>query len=391
MNEMKSTPHQPNSMLTRENVIAISVVRNEPSSRQFVAGSDNHQSMPAKLNVITGATGLVGSHIAEQLRAAGERVRAVVRRGSEAAWLRDLGVEVAEGDLLDQDSITSAFDGADIAYHCAARVGNWGAWQEFERDTVATTTHVVEACRRAGQPRLVHVSSISVYGHPVLGPGEEVAETAALGQNYWVWDYYARSKVLAEEIARTYPQVVIVRPSWIYGPRDRTTIPKLVPALLEGRVPIIGPGDNVLNLIYVGDVAAGTILAAQHPGGIGQAYNLCSEGEITQRDMLNAMTDALHVPRITRQAPFGLALRWAFLQEAWAKLWRRREPPTISRFIVYLVGRQTQYSIAKARTELGWRPRVGIQEGVHQALAWYQSVAPEMFPANFKLPVLAAK
>lgn len=347
--------------------------------------------MPAKLNVITGATGLVGSHIAEQLRAAGERVRAVVRRGSDAAWLTNPGVELAEGDLLDRDSIARAFAGADIVYHCAARVSNWGPWKEFERDTIATTNNVVEACRRAGQPRLVHVSSISVYGHPAFRPGEEVSEASPLGQNYWLWDYYARSKVLAEEIARTYPQVIIVRPSWIYGPRDRTTIPKLVPALLAQRVPIIGPGDNVLNIICASDVAAGTILAANHPGAIGQAYNLCSEGEITQRDMLNAMTDALGMPRITRHAPFGLALRWAFLQEAWAKLWRRREPPTITRFIVYLVGRRTQYSIAKAQAELGWRPRVGIQAGVHQALAWYQSVAPEMFPPNFQLPVLAVK
>jgi len=347
--------------------------------------------MSQKLNVITGATGLVGSHIAAQLRGAGERVRALVRRGSAAAWLQNLGAELAEGDLLDQDSIARAVAGADLVYHCAARVGNWGPWTDFERDTIATTTNVVEACRRSGQPRLVHVSSISVYGHPTFRPGEEVTEEAPLGQNYWLWDYYARSKVLAEEIARTYPQVVIVRPSWIYGPRDRTTIPKLVPALLAQRVPIIGPGDNVLNIIYAGDVAAGTIHAANHVGAIGQAYNLCSEGEITQRDMPNAMTDALGMPRITRHAPFGLALRWAFLQEAWAKLWRRREPPTITRFIVYLVGRRTQYSIAKARTELGWRPRVSIQAGVHQSLVWFQSAAPAMLPPNFTLPVLAGK
>ena len=347
--------------------------------------------MSSRLNLITGATGLVGSHIAEQLRAAGERVRVLVRPGSDTAWLQSLGVEFAEGDLLDQESVVRAVSGADLVYHCAARVSNWGPWPEFERDTVATTTHVVEACRRTRQPKLVHVSSISVYGHPTFRPGEEVTEASPLGQNYWVWDYYARSKVLAEEIARTYPHTTIVRPSWIYGPRDRTTIPRLVPALLAQRVPVIGPGDNILNIIYAGDVAAGTILAGNHPGGVGQAYNLCSEGEITQRDMLDAMTEALGMPRITRQVPFGLALRWAFLQEAWAKLWRRRDPPTISRFIVYLVGRRTQYSIAKARNDLGWRPRVSIRDGVRQSLLWFQSVAPEQLPPNFTLPLLAAK
>src|SRR5262249_24742428 len=147
--------------------------------------SDNHQRVYSKLNVITGATGLVGSHIAEQLRATGERVRALVRRGRDAAWLQNLGVELAEGDLLDQDSIARAVAGADIVYHCAARVSNWGPWKEFERDTIATTTNVVEACRRAGQPRLGHVSSISVYGHPEFRAGEEVSEATPLGQNYW--------------------------------------------------------------------------------------------------------------------------------------------------------------------------------------------------------------
>jgi len=346
--------------------------------------------MSSKLNVITGATGLVGSHIAEQLRSAGERVRALVRPGSDTAFLRSIGVGLAEGDLLDPDSLARAVDGADIVYHCAARVSNWGPWAEFERDTAVPANNVVAACRRAGQPRLLHVSSISVYGHPKFGPGESVAEEAPLGQNYWVWDYYARSKVLAEDIARTYAPLTIVRPSWIYGTRDRITFPRLVPALLGRRVPIIGPGDNVLNIVYASDVAAGAILAANHPRAVGQAYNLCSEGEITQLDMLNAMTDALGIARISRRVPFGLALRFAFLKEVFAKMLRRREPPTISRFIVYLVGRRTQYSVEKARRDLGWRPQVNIQDGVHRALTWFHQVAPDVLP-RLTLPVLATK
>src|SRR5437868_1466063 len=121
--------------------------------------------MSQRLNVITGATGLVGSHIAEQLRAAGEPVRALVRRGSDASFLQNWGVELVEGDLLDRDAVTRAVAGTDHVYHCAARVTNWGPWSDFERDTGATSSNVVEACRRAGQPKLIHISSISVYGH----------------------------------------------------------------------------------------------------------------------------------------------------------------------------------------------------------------------------------
>jgi nucleoside-diphosphate-sugar epimerase len=334
--------------------------------------------MTQKLNVITGATGLIGSHIAEQLRAAGERVRALVRPGSDTAFLRSIGVELAEGDLHEPTSLLRACDGADIVYHCAARVGNWGAWSEFEHDTIVPTNNVVAACQQADTPRLLHVSSVAAYGHPRPGPGEEVEESAPLGQNYWLWDYYARSKVLAEEIVRAFPRLTIVRPSWTYGPRDRVTIPRVVPALLAGRVPIIGSGDNVLNIIYAGDVAAGAILAANHPGAVGQVYNLSGLGQITQRDLLDVLADALGLPRIRKRVPYFLALRFAFLKEAFAKALRRRQPPTITRHVVSLITRRTEFSIAKARRELGWQPHVHIREGIPKALAWYQTVAPEL-------------
>lgn len=328
--------------------------------------------MPDKLNVITGATGQLGSHIAEQLRTAGERVRAVVRPGRDTSFLQKIGVELMPGDLAEPGSIRQAVDGADIVYHCAARVSDWGPWQTFESEAVASARNLVDACRVAKVGRLLHVSSISVYGHPRLAPGQFITEDTPLGQGFWLWDYYPQAKLLAEKIAWDYgANVTVVRPSWIYGPRDRVTIPRVVPALQERRVPIIGPGTNLLNIIYAGDVAAGAILAANSNQAVGQAYNLCSEGEVSQQDLLNALTDTLSLPRITKHVPYGLALRFAFVKEAIARLLRRPKPPTITRRAIYLIGRSTQYSIAKARTQLGWQPRVNIREGVQKALAWY--------------------
>ncbi len=182
--------------------------------------------------------------------------------------------------------------------------------------------------------------------------------------------------------------MTIVRPSWIYGPRDRITIPRVVPALLAGRVPIIGRGDNLLNIIYAADVAAGAILAANHPDAVGQTYNLSSEGQVTQRDLVNALTDALSLPRITRRVPYGLAIRFAFVKEAIARLLRRPTPPTITRRAINLIGRSTRFSIAKARRELGWQPRTGIQDGVRRTLEWYFGLE-ENRHISVKMPVLA--
>jgi 2-alkyl-3-oxoalkanoate reductase len=326
-----------------------------------------------KLNLVTGAAGLLGSHIVEQLRAAGETVRALVRPGTDTTFLREQGVELVEGDLRDSAVMCRAAAGATIVYHCAAKVGDWGRWSEFQEQAQVCTANVVAACRREKVGRLLHVSSISVYGHPRLGPGERVAEHVALGQNHWWWDYYQRAKVLAEGIAWQFADVTVVRPSWIYGPRDRVTIPRVVPALQERRVPIIGSGDNLLNIIYVGDVAAGAIRAANHPAAVGQAYNLCSEGEITQKDMINAITDALGLPRVTRHVPYFLAMRFAFLNELFARMFCRKKPPAITRFAIYLIGRPTLFSIAKAKEHLGWQPRVKIDEGVRRALEWYHA------------------
>src|SRR5262249_45468240 len=232
-----------------------------------------------KLNVVTGATGQLGSHIAEQLRAAGERVRALVRSPGKAALLRNLGVEIVEGDLRDPGAVRRALAGADIVYHCAARVSDWGRWHVFEEEAVAATRNLVLACKSESVGRLLHVSTISVYGHPRIAAGQEVTEATPLGQKFWLWDHYPRSKLIAENLAWEFPKGTVVRPSWTYGPRDRTTLPRIIPALQQRRVRIIGSGTNLLNIIYVSDVAAGAILAANDAKANGQAFNLCSEGE----------------------------------------------------------------------------------------------------------------
>jgi 2-alkyl-3-oxoalkanoate reductase len=323
------------------------------------------------MHLVTGARGQLGSHIAEQLRGAGLPVRALVRPGKDVAFLRGLGVELVEGDLRDAEAVRRAVAGVGTVYHCAARVSDWGPWSAFEQEAVTATRNLVTACQAEDVGRLLHVSSISVYGHPRLRSGELITEDTRLGQGFWMWDYYPRAKLLAEQIAWEFPRVTVVRPSWIYGPRDRVTVPRLVPALLERRVPVIGRGDNLLNIIYAGDVAAGAIRAAQEPRALRRAYNLCSAGEVTQRDLLDGLTDALGLPRVRKHVPYFLAMRFAFFKEAVARLLRRPNPPTITRRAIYLVGRSTRFSIARARDELGWRPCIGIHEGVRRTLEWF--------------------
>jgi nucleoside-diphosphate-sugar epimerase len=329
--------------------------------------------MNAKLNVVTGATGMLGSHLAEQLVARGERVRALVRPGSDTSFLRQLGVEMIEGDLTKPASLPHVVDGSDLVYHCAARVGDWGPWHVFQRDIIDATGNLLDACRVAAVGRVLHVSSITVYGHPHLGP-KQITEDEPLGQKLRVWDYYCRAKIRAEELYRKYPSDwAIVRPSWTYGPRDRTTLPRAVKILNAGRAAILGEGDNLLNLVYAADVADGAIRVADHPGAREQAYNLSSEGEVTQRQFVDLLSEMLDRPRIRRHVPYWLAYWGGLLSEAVGRALSFSQPPRLTRYAVSLIGRPTRFSAAKARTQVGWIPRVGVREGVQRTIEWFQS------------------
>jgi nucleoside-diphosphate-sugar epimerase len=257
-------------------------------------------------------------------------------------------------------------------YHCAARVGDWGPWRVFQREIIDATANLLNACRTAGVGRVLHVSSIIVYGHPRPRGESCFTEDEPLGQNLWLWDYYCHAKVRAEELCRRYQgDLTIVRPSWMYGPRDRTTLPRIVKALDAGRVAIIGRGDNLLNIIYAGDVAEGAIRAANHPCAKGQAYNLSSAGEITQDECLNLLAGGLGRPRIRAHVSYRLAYWGGLLSEVIGRMTRMRRAPHLTRYAVALVGRSTRFSIAKAREHLGWQPRIDIYEGVRRTLEWH--------------------
>src|SRR5207253_3369066 len=151
--------------------------------------------MSSPLNLITGATGLIGSHVAERLIGEGERVRAVVRPGSDTGLLEKLGVEIVRGDLSDAGSLGPAVAGVNIVYHCAARVSDWGPWRLFRETIVDTTRNLLSACRTARVGRFVHVSSSRVYGHPRHHGA--ISEDQPLCQRLWLWDRYPRAKMEA--------------------------------------------------------------------------------------------------------------------------------------------------------------------------------------------------
>ena len=180
--------------------------------------------MPTAL--VTGATGLVGHHLVERLRRDGWTVRAFVRDAARAGALSRAGVELATGDTLEPSGFARAARGCDVVFHAAAAVTPSGGWEAFSRPNIEGTRHAIAAAASA-KARLVHVSSVAVYGNAGRYRGDrtatgEEAPLTELPENA----YYARSKrdsealVLAAHAAGTV-WATAVRPSVIYGAHDR--------------------------------------------------------------------------------------------------------------------------------------------------------------------------
>lgn len=327
------------------------------------------------MDLVTGATGFLGSYIAERLVQADRSVRASVRASSNTAFLESLGVERMLGDLSDPNSCEQLCDGVEWVFHSAAKVGDWGPWDAFERDTIQATENLARAALKKGAKRFVHISSISAYGHP-NGKGLVLDETAPLGYNVNRWSYYTRAKVAAERVLWKMHKeeglpLTVIRPSWIYGPRDRTSIARLHRMITTGRIKILGRGDNRLNTVYVGNIADACLLAAQKDVAIGQGYNISNDGEITQLEYLSRFAESFGAPRPKRHVPYQVAIQAGFLCEVIGRALRSKKPPMITRYSVWLLGRDVFFSTAKAREQLGWKSRVSYDEGIGKTAAWY--------------------
>jgi nucleoside-diphosphate-sugar epimerase len=325
--------------------------------------------------LVTGAAGLLGSHVAELAQERGDAVRVLVRPGEDVAWLSTAGAEVSRGDLTDRASLEGAVDGVDRVLHCAARIGPWGSGAEHEAVNVRGTKDLVEVAMAAGVERIVHVSSIDVHG---LVVGEGVDETAPYGNER---DPYSRSKVAGERVVQHLIRekgapVTIVRPGLLYGPRDTNGFGRFARLVEQGKMVTIGSGNNHLPLIYVTDVARGILLAGDADNAIGRAYLLVNDEPVTQRDYFNAIARELGVSRPSRRVPYRLAIALAASAEIVGHLTRRKKPPPLMRFGLKQIAGENSFVISRARSELRFSPAVNLADGVPKAIAWYRATAP---------------
>jgi nucleoside-diphosphate-sugar epimerase len=312
---------------------------------------------------VTGGSGFIGGTLIRRLAREGWRVRALARSDKSAAAVAEAGAEPVRGDLDQVEAMRDGAEGADVAFHAAARLGQWGPWDEFERVNVLGTRHVIEAGRRAGVRRLVHVGTEAalVAGQPLV----MVDETAPLRPDSKA--PYCASKAMAEQEVRdasgTGIETVVIRPRFVWGPGDTTLLPTLVETVKSGRFAWIGGGDYRTSTAHVDNVVEG-LLAGAERGRSGEAYFVTDGEPVVFREFVSRMLETQGVEAPSRKLPTGFARAAAAASEAaWRVLPLKGEPP-LTRTMIWLSAQEVTVDDSKARSELGYEPVVSIEEGL---------------------------
>jgi len=322
--------------------------------------------------LITGATGFVGGHLAEAAKARGWAVRALARHGSDTALLDRLGVEVCRGDLSDAEAVRKAVEGADVIFHCAAKVGDRGPIEEYRAVNVEALRTLLDAV--TGQPlsRFIHLSSLGVYeARHHYGTDE----SAPLPESHI--DGYTQTKVESEKLALQYQRehgvpVVVLRPGFIYGPRDRTVMPRIIDGLRQGRLRYPGGGMRALNTIFVANLVDAVFLAVDKDKAVGEVYNLTDGELVSKRKFIETVADAMGLPHPTRKPPLWLAWIVTWFAEQLAHLRGTTEAPLFNFARLKFMGYNLDFSIEKAMNELDYRPRVNFEEAIRETMVWYK-------------------
>jgi len=322
--------------------------------------------------LITGASGFVGGHIAEALTRRGWPVAAIVRPVSDAAFLEKLGVTILRGQISDASLVGKAVQETDAVIHCAAKVGDWGPVEEYRAANVDSLRVLLDACK--GQPitRFVHMSSLGVYP---MRHHHGSDETYRLPRKHW--DGYSQSKVEAEQLVLKYYRdfgvpVVALRPGFVYGPRDRTVMHKLIQGLRDGKVRYPGGGHGAMNTIFVRNLVDAVLLALENQKAIGQVYNLTDGEYVSKRRFCETVADAFGIPHPTRTPPFWLAYVVTWWFEKRARMRGDKDPPKFNFPRLKFFGYSLDFSIDKARRELGYQPRVNFKDAMAETMAWYK-------------------
>ena len=318
--------------------------------------------------LVTGATGFLGGALARRLAAEGAQVRALARRAGRDAYLQGAaGLEIVMGDILDEGQMRAAAQGCAYVFHSAAALG--GPLAQQRRVNVDGTRSVARAAAAAGARRLVHVSSIAVYGY---GCRADVAEDRPPqpGRAAYNISKAEAETALREQAAASGLPYSVIRPGMIYGPRSGAWTRRMFRLASVRPTVWLGDGGGSAHPIFVDDVVDLALRLALHPAAAGEAFNCAPDPAPTWREFLGGyMRLAGHNSWLG--VPVTLARAAAPLIEL--ALSARGTPQDLPLLVGYATSRHS-FRMDKARDLLGWQPQVGLADGIERCAPYLREI-----------------
>lgn len=319
-------------------------------------------------SLVTGGTGFTGSHLVQRLLDRGDRVTVLDHKpGLFADQLEREGAEIVLGSITDPESVDEVSDGVDRVFHLAAAFREVDAPQEvYWNVNVEGTRHVLQAAENHGVSRVVYCSTQGVHGHIDAPPGDETSPIEPE-------DYYQYTKYEGELVCREYMDrgldISIVRPTAIYGPGDPGRWLMLFRMARTGKFLMFGDGETTYHPVYIDNLVDLVLLAAEDSDAVGETYIGGDERYYTLNDIVRMVGEAIDVDVNIIHLPF-----WPLWVASAAVEFACKpfgvEPPLFRRRADWF--RQVRaFNINKAKEELGFRPEVGLPEGLRRTAAWY--------------------
>ncbi len=321
--------------------------------------------------LVTGGGGFLGGAVIRLLLARGDSVRSFTR--TRYPWLDEHGVEQCLGDLADPDAVANAAAGCDVVFHVAAKAGVWGRYADYFATNVTGTENVIAACRKHGVPRLVHTSTPSVVhaGGDIEGADESLPYPPHFPAPY------PETKAIAERavLAANGPDLatVALRPHLVWGPGDPHLIPRIIARGKAGKLRRIGSRPVMVDVTYVDNAADAHILAADKlaPGSpvAGKAYFLSNGEPVELWNFINRILAIAGVPPVTNTVSVWKAKLAGRILEGIYGLFRLAGEPPMTRFVAEQLSTSHWYDISAAKRDLGYEPRINIEEGLKRLAA----------------------
>lgn len=332
--------------------------------------------------LVTGGGGFIGGAVLRLGLARGHAMRSIARGDYPA--LRALGVTTYRGDIAEAGALDEAVRDCDLVFHVAAHAGVWGDEAEFQRANVEATQQVIDACRRHGVPRLIFTSSPSVT---FSGDDQDgVDESTAVPRPEEFLAAYPRTKAEAERrvLAAHGPDLgtVALRPHLVWGPGDHHLVPRLVARARAGTLRLVDDPRAAeghprrVDFTYIDNAAeAHWCAAAAFPRCGGKAYFITNGEPLPLNEFVNRVLAAAGLPPCTRRiSPWLATTAGAVLETVYGWLHLRAEPK-LTRFVARQLATAHWFNIDAARRDLGYSPRVTIEEGLRRLAAEFAAEA----------------